>query len=113
MRKQIVLVIVILLAALLGYGQSVQLPSKTRALAFAVIGDSRSGAKPQYEVANRMAAAHKVFPFNFVLMMGDNLYGGDRPRDFEMKFAQPYKALLDLQVKFYATLGNHDDSGRQ
>ena len=60
-----------------------------------------------------MAAAHRVFPFNFVLMMGDNLYGGDDPRDFERKFAQPYKALLDRQVKFYAAIGNHDDPGRQ
>ena len=113
MRIKIMLVIVSLLAVLLVYGQTVQLPLKKGALAFAVIGDSGSGAKAQYQVAAQMAAAHKVFPFNFVLMMGDNLYGGDNPADFERKFAQPYKALLDIGVKFYAALGNHDDAGRQ
>jgi Calcineurin-like phosphoesterase len=111
-RKQITLVIVIFSAVLLN-GNTVQLPLKEGALVFAVIGDSGSGTQAQYQVADQMAATHRVFPFNFVLMMGDNLYGGDDPRDFERKFAQPYKALLDLGVKFYAALGNHDDAGRQ
>jgi hypothetical protein len=113
MRKRIMLVMVILFAVLLGYGKTVQLQLKRGALAFAVIGDSGSGSTAQYQLADQMAATHGVFPFNFVLMMGDNLYGGDKPRDFERKFAQPYKALLDLHVKFYAALGNHDDPGRQ
>src|SRR4029453_1170157 len=112
-RKQIMLVIVILPALLLGYEKTVQLPLKEGALAFAVIGDSGSGTEAQYQVADQMVAAHRVFPFNFVPMRGDNLDGGDDPQDFERKFAQPYKALLDLRVKFYAALGNHDDSGRQ
>ena len=107
------LAIVVLSAVLSANGGIVQLPLKQGALAFAVIGDSGSGAPAQYEVANQMAAAHGAFPFNFVLMLGDNLYGGDNPRDFDQKFAQPYKALLDTGVKFYAALGNHDDPGRQ
>jgi len=41
-------------------------------------------------------------------MLGDNLYGGSSPKDFERKFERPYKALLDASVKFYASLGNHD-----
>ena len=41
-------------------------------------------------------------------MMGDNIYGADRPQDFVKKFEAPYKALLDAGVKFYASLGNHD-----
>src|SRR5262245_32815187 len=101
------LLIVLLPAVLVGYGQTVQLPLKEGALAFAVIGDSGSGTQAQYQVADQMVAAHTVFPFNFVLMMGDNLYGGDNPQDFERKFALPYKALLDLRVEFYAALGNH------
>ena len=48
-----------------------------------------------------------VFPFEFVLMMGDNMYGGES-RDFKEKFEDPYKELLDAKVKFYASLGNHD-----
>ena len=37
------------------------------------------------------------------------MYGGQKPQDFQKKFEQPYKALLDGGVKFYAVLGNHDD----
>jgi 3',5'-cyclic AMP phosphodiesterase CpdA len=42
-------------------------------------------------------------------MLGDNIYGGHRPEDFKKKFEMPYQALLDAGVKFYASLGNHDD----
>jgi 3',5'-cyclic AMP phosphodiesterase CpdA len=47
--------------------------------------------------------------FDTVVMMGDNIYGGHKPDDFARKFEEPYKPLLDAGVKFYATLGNHDD----
>jgi 3',5'-cyclic AMP phosphodiesterase CpdA len=43
-----------------------------------------------------------------MITVGDNLYGGSRPQDFVRKFEAPYKALLDANVKFYASLGNHD-----
>jgi hypothetical protein len=56
-----------------------------------------------------MAEAHALYPFELVLMMGDNMYGSERPRDYERKFERPYKPLLDAKVKFYASLGNHDD----
>jgi hypothetical protein len=42
-------------------------------------------------------------------MMGDNMYGGESPADFKLKFEDVYKTLLNENVKFYATLGNHDD----
>ena len=42
-------------------------------------------------------------------MLGDNLYGKERPGDYADKFERPYKTLLDAGVKFYAALGNHDD----
>ena len=41
-------------------------------------------------------------------MVGDNIYGSERPQDFVKKFEPPYKPLLDAGVKFYASLGNHD-----
>jgi len=43
-----------------------------------------------------------------VIMLGDNLYGSQKPNDFVTKFETPYKPLLDSGVKFYAALGNHD-----
>src|ERR1043166_6697857 len=42
-------------------------------------------------------------------MLGDNLYSGSGPRDYQKKFEQPYKALLASGLKFYAALGNHDN----
>jgi predicted phosphodiesterase len=84
-------------------------PLKSNSVRFAAIGDMGTGDPPQYEVGQRMVAARGSFPFDFVIMLGDNLYGGSKPSDFEKKFEMPYKPLLDAGVKFYATLGNHDD----
>src|ERR1044071_5196425 len=84
------------------------LPVKDGSVRFAVIGDTGSGSSKQRDVGNMMVQYRAIFPFEFVLMMGDNLYGGEAPQDFLKKFSEPYKALLDNKVKFYATLGNHD-----
>ena len=78
-------------------------------LKFAVIGDNGSGTSEQYALGQQMAAQRARFPFEFVLMMGDNIYGGQRPADFTMKFERPYQVLLSAGVKFYAAIGNHDD----
>jgi len=84
------------------------LPVKAGSVRFAVIGDTGSGTEKQRNVGDMMVKYRALFPFEFVLMMGDNLYGGEAPQDFEKKFSEPYKVLLDNKVKFYATLGNHD-----
>jgi hypothetical protein len=76
---------------------------------FAVIGDNGTGEPPQYEVGAQMAAVRARFPFEFVVMLGDNMYGRQRAEDFVTKFERPYAALLQAGVRFYATLGNHDD----
>lgn len=86
------------------------LPVKDGSVRFAVIGDTGSGTEKQRDVGAMMAQYRAVYPFEFVLMMGDNLYGGEAPKDFEKKFSGPYKALLDNNVKFYASLGNHDQA---
>jgi 3',5'-cyclic AMP phosphodiesterase CpdA len=49
-------------------------------------------------------------PFDFVLMLGDNLYERPSGREFADAFERPYKALLDGGVRFRAVLGNHDAS---
>src|SRR5215208_6237951 len=86
------------------------LPVKDGSVRFAVIGDTGSGTNKQRDVGDMMVKYHTLFPFEFVLMMGDNMYGGEAPQDFENKFAEPYRALLNNKVKFYATLGNHDQA---
>lgn len=87
---------------------SPRLPSIPNAVRFAVIGDTGTGEQPEYQVAAKLTEYHREFPFDFVVMMGDNIYGSERPEDFVRKFEQPYKSLLDAGVSFYATLGNHD-----
>jgi hypothetical protein len=84
------------------------LPRKDGSLRFAVIGDTGTGTSKQHELADVMVQYHNAFPFEFVLMMGDNLYGTESAKDFETKFSDVYKVLLDEKVKFYAALGNHD-----
>jgi predicted phosphodiesterase len=98
--------------ACLFYGESqvaVKLPLHSGSVRFAVIGDSGTGSKEQYEVARQLEAQRQVVKFDFVIMLGDNIYGGHGPDDFKRKFEVPYKTLLDAGVKFYASLGNHDD----
>jgi hypothetical protein len=87
---------------------SITLPVKQGSVRFAVIGDTGSGSEKQQQVADMMVRYRTAFPFEFVLMMGDNLYGGETPKDFEKKFSNVYRRLLDAKIKFYATLGNHD-----
>jgi len=101
-----------LFAALLT-AQELQLPNKPDSFHFAVIGDSGTGERPEYDVAERLAEFHQKFKFDTVLMMGDNMYGSQKPKDFVKKFEAPYKPLLDAGVKFYATLGNHDDPNQR
>jgi len=91
----------------------VKLPLKDGSLRFAVIGDTGSGAKEQQQLAEVMLRYRQAFPFEFVLMMGDNLYGGESASDYKVKFEDVYKPLLDAKVKFYATLGNHDESNQR
>lgn len=95
-------------AASLALAQQLHLPGKSDSFHFAVIGDTGTGERHEYEVGARMDACRKVFPFDVVLMMGDNMYGAATPKDFVKKFETPYKPLLDAGVKFYAVLGNHD-----
>ena len=93
--------------------QELRLPNKPGTVKFAVIGDAGTGSKEQVAVGKEMATWRAKFPFEFVVMTGDNMYGGERARDFQKKFEVPYKPLLDGGVKFYASLGNHDDAAVQ
>jgi predicted MPP superfamily phosphohydrolase len=87
---------------------SVALPNKSGSFKFAVLGDFGTGDTPQYQLAEQMAKLHDRFKYEIVVLVGDNLYGSERPQDFAKKFEEPYKPLLDAGVKFYASLGNHD-----
>jgi hypothetical protein len=89
------------------------LPLKDGSVRFAVIGDTGTGTPQQYELGGVMVNYRRAFPFEFVLMMGDNLYGGEKAVDYKKKFEDAYRVMLDDGVKFYATLGNHDESNER
>jgi len=92
-------------ARLLPAQTSATLPVRPDSVKFAVIGDMGTGDAPQYDVSARMIEARTSFPFELVLMVGDNVYGR---QDFLTKFERPYASLLSAGVLFYASIGNHD-----
>jgi len=98
-----------LLEQVSGSAPEIKLPLLPKSVRFAVIGDSGTGERAQYEVAKEMEIYRGKVGFDFVIMLGDNIYGRHQPKDFLQKFELPYKPLLDAGVKFYASLGNHDD----
>ena len=93
--------------------QDIKLPLKSGSVRFLVLGDAGTGDREQYEVANQILRFGKRFPFTFAIMLGDNIYGSERPQDFETKFTRPYKALIEADVEFHAALGNHDDPNQR
>ena len=85
-----------------------EFPNHDGSLKFLAFGDFGTGEPGQYDVAKQMIKLHERFKFDLAVLLGDNLYGSERPQDFAQKFEIPYKALLDAGVKFKASLGNHD-----
>lgn len=93
-------------AALLA--QPTALPNRPDSLKFAAIGDSGTGEPAQYDLAQQMTTVHARFSYDLVIMLGDNIYGGQTPADYLLKFERPYAPLLEAGVTFQASLGNHD-----
>jgi len=113
MSRLIVALTLFVAGAAVPMAQDVGLPNKADSLKFAIIGDSGTGSSAQYSVAKQLIAARAAFPYEFVLMLGDNLYSGSGEKDYRKKFEEPYKPLLDGGVKFYAALGNHDNANEK
>lgn len=89
------------------------LPNKDDSVRFLVIGDTGTGTDKQHELAAVMHRYWQSFPYEFVLMLGDNMYGSEKSHDFKKKFEDVYQPLLIQKVKFYAALGNHDESNQR
>src|SRR5689334_6370939 len=98
-RRVAVTLQLVVLAAGLG-GLALTLPNKADSLKFCVLGDFGTGSSEQYELARVMKRVHDQFPYDLCILVGDNLYGSERPQDFQKKFEIPYKPLLDAGVKF-------------
>lgn len=93
--------------------QTLTLPNRKASVKFLVIGDNGTGDKFEYDVANQITKYYQKFRFPFAIMLGDNIYGAERPQDFAKKFEIPYKPMLDDKVEFHAALGNHDDPNQR
>jgi hypothetical protein len=106
--RHLVLAVVLGAATASLHGQQATAPLIPVPVRFAVIGDMGTGKAAQYDVGALMEKARATVPFEFVITLGDNIYGGNSPKDYLNKFEKPYKAMLDAGVLFYASLGNHD-----
>jgi predicted MPP superfamily phosphohydrolase len=112
MRRVLLALLSLTLSGLLT-AQDLRLPASDGSVKFAVLGDTGTGGGDQVAVAKMLASYRAKFPFEFTLLLGDNLYGRESPRDYTKKFEIPYKPLLESGVKFYAALGNHDDPNQR
>src|SRR5260370_23015511 len=74
--------------------QELALPSAPNSVKFAAIGDAGTGDPEQIDIANQMTRFHAKFPFDRVILLGDNLYGGRGQLDLVQAFSAPYNDLL-------------------
>jgi predicted phosphodiesterase len=63
-------------------------------------------------MAQDVGLPNKADSLKFAII-GDSLYSGSGEKDYRKKFEEPYKPLLDGGVKFYAALGNHDNTNEK
>ena len=78
-------------------------------IVFGVIGDSGEVTPGLRGVAREMLAYRRDRArFDFVLMLGDNIYSDGVGRGIQTVFEAPFADLLAAGVQFYAVLGNHD-----
>jgi tartrate-resistant acid phosphatase type 5 len=87
-------------------------PPLTAPLRFVALGDSGNGNESQRRVAEAVKSTCAAEGCDFALLLGDNLYedGADSLDDpvWQSSFEVPY---ADLDLPFYAVLGNHDYGG--
>ncbi len=117
--SRLLVLLPVLITALVTIGQAQNTPAARPAVPsilpliegstrFAVIGDMGTGGRRQLETGRMMSRVRERFPYAFVITVGDNMYGGQDPGDYERKFVLPYKGLIDAGVTFHGSLGNHD-----
>lgn len=92
-------------------GTPIPLPTdgpKANEIRFAAIGDTGTGGKEQYKLAERLLKVQSRTKFNLLLFLGDNIYESGSPKGVENKFIKPYAPLFLRGVEFRGVIGNHD-----
>lgn len=96
----------LLLITLAGFASAEDIPVRLLA-----IGDMGTGSTAQFTVAEAMRQVCEQKGCDAVLGLGDNIYerGTEKPdsTEFVAKFLKPYS---NLNLPFYMTLGNHDQT---
>ena len=86
--------------------------SEPNKIKFVAVGDTGKGNPGQYKVAGAIKDKCDKDGCDFVIVLGDNIYGSgvDDVNDpqFQTKFEEPYK---DINLPFFMALGNHDYGG--
>jgi hypothetical protein len=85
-------VLLLVAGALAGGAQELALPNRPASLKFAAVGDNGTGDPPEYDIGRQMAVYHQRFPFELVIMLGDNLYGRQDPQDFVRRLLGPWSS---------------------
>jgi len=82
---------------------------------FFALGDTGTGDKDQYAVAEAMEVRCQEGSLDGILLLGDNFYddgvGSTTDPQWESKVFKPYGSACLSQVPIYALLGNHDYKG--
>lgn len=80
---------------------------------FVAMGDTGNGNEQQYKVAAAVRDLCAAEGCDFVVLLGDNIYdkGAESTDDpmWQVAFEMPY---ADIDLPFYAVLGNHDYGGK-
>ena len=78
-------------------------------IVFGVVGDTGEVTPGLRGVVREMLAYRRDRArFDFVLLLGDNIYRDGVGRGIQKVFEAPFADLLAADVQFYAVLGNHD-----
>ena len=76
-----------------------KLPLKADSVRFAAIGDMGTGDAAQYANCQDMVNIRNVFPFDFVIMLGDNIYGGSSVQGFRTQIRSALQAFARCRSK--------------
>ncbi len=100
--RALILVLVLAIAAGLSPG------GQGEAVNMVFVGDTGTGDARQLEVRSRIVDVAQRVVLDYVVLLGDNIYGGHKGRSFGSKFLDVYAPLFSRGVEFHSALGNHD-----
>ncbi len=87
----------------------VGMTSSKSVVRLAAIGDTRSGDSRQAQLGEMLDAINQKAPLDGIILLGDNApLLGNPAHALKKAFLTPYASLIEQQIPFFASLGNHD-----